>query len=324
MKALVIDDTKICLERAKEVLEKEGWEVDVIHVTSENRDSFLLSSLDAGIPFEEKLKGVTLVVSDLELGGGITTWAYICALKKLHSEIPVVLLTGRGIDYELRDEMKKVGIHYVDKGRKFNSDIYSKAGKRVLKDTATSWMGHYVGLPLNNGIISPDDPAWFKDSGMNFIDKDDPRLETPLPPLWSQLSSGNTESLDELFEKNKEWKANANHQERAQGQLAELQAIIRLADEALTEVEFGEKSEFSRRRRTFSILEEGSLTHQIGHALCDGILTGEQIEPYLGDLKKVLDRIKDYVKTDERFRPCAEFIIHGRPVEELPAIQGMY
>lgn len=314
MKAFVVDDTPICLERTVEVLRIEGWDVDSVLVDETNRDSFRISSLNAELPYQESLKASNLVVTDLELGKSINTWGFVCAVRAQFPSLPVVLLTGAHFpweDFKKLHQLKAAGIHYVDKGRDFNSDIYPKAGKRILRDLISGW-GKGVNIPKDNPIIPPDDPAWF-DKG--YIPSNDPRLNELLPPLWSDIQAGSVDNINEVMQEVMRISPRTNEEAGAH-RLSQLQAIVRLKDKGVRSVPCKEYF--------FSIDEPGPLTHEIGHALCDGVLTPEVVEPFLPDLRVVLGRISYFVEKDERFRPCADFILNGRLVSDLPMILGMY
>lgn len=313
MKALVIDDTKICLDRTVEVLRKEGWETEAIHITDDNRESFQITELNQKLPFG--LKGIDLVVSDLEFGGNVNAFGLVCAIRNQFSRVPVVLLTGARIA-EAKD-LSSIGIYYFDKGRWFNRKIYPKAGNRVLEDLVGGWDGNRVMLPKDNPIIPADDPAW---QDKYWILDTDPRLKTKLPQIWSELKAADNGNIESVFNLLKSWVKKTNEESKEHA-LRDLEAIAKLSDESVNMVP---RKGYDGKTYYFEIRDEGPLTHQIGHALCDGNLSPADVAPYLPALRKVLNRIKDYIETDERFRPCADFILSERPSEDLDMILKTY
>ncbi len=308
MRALVVDDTLVCLNLTGEVLAKEGWDSELVHITDVNRESFRMEDLDGKIPVS--ISDIDLVVSDLELGGGVAAWGFILAIRKQYPNVPVVLLTGAEIDFELWDELEKAGIDFVRK-QQFNRDVAPVAGERKLKHLiagSSSCGGKTrVHVPDGYSIIPADDPAWHD---KYYLAEDEPRLEEKLPPLWSELSA-TVSDLSNVWNKVKDWMPKNRNEARVKS-LKKLKEICRLANSNVSDAGYN------------SIYSPGPLTHTIGHLLCDGILQSEDIKPLMPALKKVLERIEDWVKKDERFRQCSDFILAGGPVENLPLILGAY
>lgn len=314
MKALVIDDTKICLQRTAEVLQKEGWDIKTVYVTPENRENFRITELAQQIPVD--LRGINLVVCDLEFGGNVNSFGLVCAIRKQYPEIPVVLLTGEWL--EESKELATVGIYHFHKGKWFNMQIFPKAGKRVLKDLAEDWWKDTLEIPINNPIIPPDDPAWIPQAyGKPGIPATDPRLKEKLPPLWSDLKAINAGDIEKIFELVKPW-VKRTRDGRRQEQLESLRIIMGLVDNEIVPY----------KNYYYSTLEPDKLSHCIGHALCDGALSSEDVAPFLSGLQKIVPKmLKSPYATDEtkvRFKLCTEFIKSGRPAEDLPMIFGTY
>lgn len=69
--------------------------------------------------------------------------------------------------------------------------------------------------------------------------------------------------------------------------------------------------------------QTGTTKHELGHAICDGLLTVDDIRPYLADLQKVIARWEEMREIDERFKICAEFIKKGK-LDELELVRKCY
>lgn len=70
--------------------------------------------------------------------------------------------------------------------------------------------------------------------------------------------------------------------------------------------------------------QSGGVTkHELGHCICDGDLTAEDIRPHLPALQKVIAKFEDANEIDSRFRICAEFIKVGN-LDELELVKSCY
>jgi hypothetical protein len=69
--------------------------------------------------------------------------------------------------------------------------------------------------------------------------------------------------------------------------------------------------------------EAGTTKHELGHCICDGVLTAEDIRPHLPALQRVIARLEAEGEIDERFRTCAEFIKEGN-LDELELVRRCY
>lgn len=67
----------------------------------------------------------------------------------------------------------------------------------------------------------------------------------------------------------------------------------------------------------------GVTKHELGHCVCDGVLTADDIRPLLSDLQKVISKFETAGEIDERFEICAEFIRNGN-LDELELVKGCY
>lgn len=67
----------------------------------------------------------------------------------------------------------------------------------------------------------------------------------------------------------------------------------------------------------------GVTKHELGHCICDGALTAEDIRPHLSVLQKVIKKFEAADEIDDRFRICAEFIKAGN-LDELELIWRCY
>lgn len=220
IRVVVIDHPKFCLDLTVEALRREGWEeVISVHVTDENRDRFNINpgeveTLRWDYPLNDLLKVAVdskrvncldaigcagLLVCDLELGGGVNSWGFLLTVRKRFPNLPIVLLTDVCVQCEA---LRFIGIHIVGKSD-FYGTIPDIAGNRTLRtiNTAQCITGSkslvqfaYGALDQARKIIPADDPAWVSSenedgSGLNriYINATDPRLDTLLPPLWSDL-----------------------------------------------------------------------------------------------------------------------------------------
>lgn len=67
----------------------------------------------------------------------------------------------------------------------------------------------------------------------------------------------------------------------------------------------------------------GETKHELGHCICDGVLTADDIRPHLPALQKVIEKFEDAGEIDDRFRCCAEFIKDGN-LDELELVHRCY
>jgi hypothetical protein len=67
----------------------------------------------------------------------------------------------------------------------------------------------------------------------------------------------------------------------------------------------------------------GGTKHDLGHCICDGALTVEDIRPHWEDLMTVVRKFQDAGNIDSRFRACAEFILDGN-LEKLAWVEDAY
>ena len=67
----------------------------------------------------------------------------------------------------------------------------------------------------------------------------------------------------------------------------------------------------------------GVTKHELGHCVCDGDLTAEDIRPHLSALQKVIAKFEAAGEIDDRFKTCAEFIKVGN-LDELELVRHCY
>lgn len=118
-------------------------------------------------------------------------------------------------------------------------------------------------------------------------------------------------SLDETVTPNKY--AAENRAKR----LTQIAQIAQLAEK--DSVDSGE------RRYPWTITGEtaGPTKHELGHCICDGDLTIEDIRPHLPALQKVIAKFESVDGIDHRFKTCAEFLKGGK-LEELEFVHRCY
>jgi hypothetical protein len=69
---------------------------------------------------------------------------------------------------------------------------------------------------------------------------------------------------------------------------------------------------------------DGGVTkHELGHCICDGYLTADDIRPYLAALQKVITKFETADEIDERFEICAKFLKAGN-LDELELVNRCY
>lgn len=70
--------------------------------------------------------------------------------------------------------------------------------------------------------------------------------------------------------------------------------------------------------------ESGHVTkHELGHCICDGDLTADEIRPHLPALQQVIAKFEAEGEIDDRFQICAEFIKAGN-LDELELVKRCY
>lgn len=113
---------------------------------------------------------------------------------------------------------------------------------------------------------------------------------------------------------------NKDREEKRTKQLAELAQIAQLANQ-----ERVEREGWQGRREYWCLVgpDSGPTKHQLGHAICDNILTIEDIRPCFAALQKVVAKLEDERNIDARFEICADFIKAG-DLERLELVRGCY
>ena len=67
----------------------------------------------------------------------------------------------------------------------------------------------------------------------------------------------------------------------------------------------------------------GPTKHELGHCICDGDLSADDIRPHLAALQKVIAKFEAAGEIDDRFKTCAEFIKAGN-LDELELVRRCY
>ncbi len=117
-RVLIVDDEPLILKMTSEFLEDAGFGTVTASSTGE-----AMVEIEKG--------GVDVMLLDVRLPGedGL---AFLPKLKKLHPEIPVVMLTGAGYDDKMMQEALRLGAAgYVSKDTEMENMVL--AVKRVLK-----------------------------------------------------------------------------------------------------------------------------------------------------------------------------------------------
>ncbi|MFH1426882.1 MAG: hypothetical protein ABIG66_05660 [Candidatus Kerfeldbacteria bacterium] len=120
------------MDQAVEELRRAGWhKVMPVHITDENRQKFRLDTDDQVVRLsaELNLACTDLLVSDLELGGGITAWKLLLAARAQFPALRIVLLTGADIK-GIRERLTAAGIQGARK-QALNRAVYARAHART-------------------------------------------------------------------------------------------------------------------------------------------------------------------------------------------------
>lgn len=101
--------------------------------------------------------------------------------------------------------------------------------------------------------------------------------------------------------------------ESSQRRLVQLTEIAQLAEKSLVE-----RSDNPRYPWTLETIE-----HELGHCVCDGNITVEDIQPHLAALQTIVEQMEAKDLITERFRICADFIKEGN-LDEHELVLGCY
>jgi DNA-binding response OmpR family regulator len=128
-----------------------------------------------------------------------------------------------------------------------------------------------------------------------------------------QILSSDAPDPMSIFDDLQGWESGMN--ERHSEQMRELEEISRLA----------EQDTASGRVRYFGIAgrEAGSTRHQLGHIICDGILSMDDIRPYWKKIQAVAAKLEAADEIDKRFQMVADFIKAGK-LEGLELVRSCY
>jgi hypothetical protein len=233
---------------------------------------------------EEKLAKCDVLLVDNDIGKGLDTAALCCIARKMRPKLPIIRWTsGWG-----RDEWPRLlGVTTVAKPTRRRDHETKKTMTEMFPEVFAKAFAEQVLILGGAAAILADVQCRVR---MNEGDAD--RDET-----------------------------------RAR-RLRDLEQIAKLAEDGVTETpvldERGrQKRDYNWRLMFWSLSGEdiGYLEHELGHAICDGVLTPAEIEPFLPALQKV---VKKFGEISDRFRICAEFLLNLGPAEEVVFIQGCY
>lgn len=268
MKILIIDDAQIWINQGQRLLESEGHEVQGYLVTEPR----LLIEPDLPEGLIKQVEQVDLVVSDMDLGEGLTSTRMLCVLRGKFPKLPIIRWTG---GYSRGHEMEWLRISTISKPvRKYEGKFPEEFAKMLAEQEMI--------------------------------------LRGPMA----------------IFENFQEKESEEGSDKRRLSQRNDLRNIARLADEGyvMATNEDGTPERTYRGGQKMWALDGrdgGVMKHELGHAICDGLCTAEDIEPHLPKLQKVIKRIETENEIDERFSICAEFIRKG-DLSELPLIRSCY
>lgn len=171
------------------------------------------------------------------------------------------------------------------------------------------WTGGYDNKPYMGylGVSTMGKPTKKEES--KFIETFNTKLEEQKLILSGAM--GIFAALDETV-KPDEWKIKAHEQ-----RLEQIAEIAQLASQNYIYSSDG--------RHSWAILgRDGGVTkHELGHCICDGDLTADEIRPHLPALQKVIAKFEAAGEIDERFETCALFIKAGN-LDELELVNRCY
>ena len=221
--------------------------------------------------------------------------------------------TSKSLPESVADALKGADVLMIDK------DL----GAAVTSTRLICVVRHnFPKLPIVRWTGGYDNKSYMKFLGVTSIEKPTKRNEAKFVETFNKAldeqklilsgAMGIFAALDETAEPDKhaaESKANRLRQIAEISQLAEKNRV----------------SNSGSSRYDWAITgESGGVTkHELGHCVCDGDLTAEDIRPHLPALQKVIGKFEAAGEIDDRFKTCAEFIKSGN-LDELELVRRCY
>jgi hypothetical protein len=266
---VIIDDDALWIKQGKTLLEQAGYEVQGF-VVSDPQQFTSESVPNELFPILTKT-GVLLV--DKDLGQGITSTRFICAVKHEFPNLPVIRWTG---GYDDKPYMQYLGVSVIDKPTRRNEAEFVKHFEEKLAEQRLILSGPMGIFAALDETVKPDKYA--------------AEVRTTQLRQISQIA-----------------------------QLADKDVVPQLDDNGLPIRDY----QGYPRYWALAGRNSGLTKHELGHCICDGRLSADEIRPYLPALQKVIAKLEAAGEIDERFRICAEFIKSGK-LEELKLVKGCY
>lgn len=220
--------------------------------------------------------------------------------------------TTKSLPPHATDALKKADVLLVDKD--FGKSVTSTRLVCVVKH-------NFPELPVirwTAGYESSDD---MKHLGVTCINKPNKKNEGEFLVRFTnalneqrRILSGPMEIFDTLDETARPIQF---ARDRRSKQLSQIAQIALLAD--------NDTVPSTTTRCSWAITGEDAYTtkHELGHCICDGSLTVEDIKPHLPNLQKVIAKFEAAGEIDDRFKICAQFIKDGK-LEEFEFVRRCY
>lgn len=301
------------------------------------------------------LQEASLVVTEIKYWDRFE-WPLIFSLKEKFPQLAIVLLTNESIG-NMAKTLESVGVYVVEK-KYFNRSIFPKAGRRTVRDYSQYEKRRdsnpAVASILNSNravfkVIPEADSAWINQhlgkSGWCSHGKilwKNSALDRKMPPIWSELEPQLPTIFSESGKLTSEW-ASVKIAELCYRNIFQPFNLDKCFDLLIALEEISKMTQddapefFCGLNVKYSIYRPRTIVALIVSALCDGDLPQEQLNPFLGDLKRIVETIKpnlenalekfftDYYpytnhRHDWRYSFCEAFLIAERPAEELPSL----
>lgn len=234
-----------------------------------------------------------------------------------HEVTGVLVSNPQDFTYEslpetVADAIKDVDVILVDKD--FGAAVTSTRLICVLRH-------NFSKLPIVRWTGGYDDKPYMKYLGVTSIEKPTKKNEVAFVENFNNAvneqkiilsgAMGIFAILDEITESDKYVTERKNEQLRQIAQIAQLSSK--------------DCVDSDNYKYPWMIIGHSSRVtkHELGHCICDGNLTAEDIQPYFAALQKVIAKFEDAGMIDDRFKTCAEFIKVGN-LDELELIRRCY
>jgi hypothetical protein len=289
----IIDDSHVWLREGSRLLQDAGHTVSIVHVSDPS--GFTYTKLqEHDLVKVYGLEQADALLIDKDLGQGIDTTLFLCMVRHHLPTLPIIRWTG---GYERNSFMAWLRI--------------STTGKPTMNTVRSK----------KEGTPQQTEMDMFPDKFMAKVEE-------------QRLQLGSTLDLagyihQTLLSENQENDGHGSDQGALR--MRQISQMVALADDEVTRTPVLDEDGLPARDYhgyarywCLSGSDCGVLKHELGHAICDGNLTPEQVQPFLPNLKKVVERLRDNEELDDRFQLCADFLLSGKPAEEMVLIYRCY